>query len=35
MKKRLEAKQIVDKFKLIKDSVNGLFMLDYELGERK
>lgn len=29
------AKQIVDKLRLIKDSVNGLFMLDHELGERK
>ena len=29
------AKQIVDKLKLIKDSANGLFMLDHELGERK
>lgn len=29
------AKQIVDKLKLIKDSMNGLFMLDHELGERK
>jgi ferritin len=29
------AKQIVDKLKLIKDSTNGLFMLDHELGERK
>ena len=29
------AKQIVDKLKLIKDSSNGLFMLDHELGERK
>lgn len=29
------AKQIVDKLKMIKDSVNGLFMLDHELGERK
>jgi len=26
---------IVEKLKLIKDSVNGLFMLDHELGERK
>ncbi len=29
------AKQIVDKLKLIKDSANGLFMLDHQLGERK
>jgi len=29
------AKQIVEKLKLIKDSPNGLFMLDHELGERK
>jgi ferritin len=29
------AKQIVDKLKMIKDSANGLFMLDHELGERK
>jgi ferritin len=29
------AKQIVDKLKLIKDSTNGLFMLDHHLGERK
>ena len=29
------ALQIVDKLKLIKDSANGLFMLDHELGERK
>ncbi len=29
------AKQIVDKLKLIKDSANGLFMLDHELAERK
>jgi ferritin len=29
------AKQIVDKLKLIKDSSNGLFMLDHQLGERK
>jgi len=29
------AKQIVDKLKLVKDSVNGLFMLDHKLGERK
>ena len=29
------AKQVVDKLKLIKDSANGLFMLDHELGERK
>ena len=29
------AKLIVEKLKLIKDSVNGLFMLDHELGERK
>ncbi len=29
------AKQIVDKLRLIKDSVNGLFRLDHELGERK
>jgi ferritin len=29
------AKQIIDKLKLIKDSANGLFMLDHELGERK
>ena len=29
------AKQIVEKLKLIKDSANGLFMLDHELGERK
>lgn len=29
------AKEIVDKLKLIKDSTNGLFMLDHELGERK
>lgn len=29
------AKQIVDKLRLIKDSPNGLFMLDHELGERK
>ena len=26
---------IVDKLKLIKDSMQGLFMLDKELGERK
>ncbi|MBU0467417.1 MAG: ferritin [Nanoarchaeota archaeon] len=26
---------IVEKLKLIKDSTNGLFMLDHELGERK
>jgi len=29
------AKQIVEKLKMIKDSTNGLFMLDHELGERK
>ncbi len=29
------SKQIVDKLKLIKDSNNGLFMLDHKLGERK
>ena len=29
------SKQIVDKLKLIKDSANGLFMLDHKLGERK
>ena len=29
------SKQIVDKLKLIKDSTNGLFMLDHELSERK
>jgi ferritin len=29
------AKLIVEKLKLIKDSANGLFMLDHELGERK
>ncbi|MCU0666954.1 MAG: ferritin [Candidatus Omnitrophica bacterium] len=29
------AKQIVDKLKLIKDNSNGLFMLDHKLGERK
>ncbi|MCM8827005.1 MAG: ferritin [Candidatus Omnitrophica bacterium] len=29
------AKEILDKLRLIKDSVNGLFMLDHELGERK
>ena len=29
------AKQIAGKLKLIKDSVNGLSMLDHELGERK
>ena len=30
-----QAKQIVDKLRLIKDSTNGMFMLDHELGERK
>lgn len=29
------AKQIVDKLKLIKDNSNGLFMMDHELGGRK
>ncbi|MCM8830865.1 MAG: ferritin [Candidatus Omnitrophica bacterium] len=29
------AKGILDKLRLIKDSINGLFMLDHELGERK
>lgn len=29
------AKLIVEKLKRIKDSANGLFMLDHELGERK
>jgi ferritin len=29
------AKQIMEKLRLIKDSTNGLFMLDHELGERK
>ena len=29
------AKQIVEKLKLIKDSTSGLFMLDHQLGERK
>jgi ferritin len=29
------AKLIVDKLKIIKDSIQGLFMLDKELGERK
>jgi len=29
------SKLIVEKLKLIKDSTNGLFMLDHELGERK
>lgn len=29
------SKRIVDKLKRIKDSANGLFMLDHELGERK
>lgn len=29
------AKQIVEKLKMIKDSTNGLFMLDHELGKRK
>ena len=29
------AKKILEKLKLIKDSVNGLFILDHELGERK
>jgi len=29
------AKKILEKLKLIKDSVNGLFMLDHELKERK
>ena len=29
------AKQIVEKLKLIKDSTNGLFMMDHEMGARK
>ncbi len=29
------ARQIVDQLKLIKDSANGLFILDHKLGERK
>ena len=29
------AKEIVDKLKMVKDSKNGLFMLDHRLGERK
>ncbi len=29
------ALQIVEKFKMIKDSANGILMLDHELGERK
>jgi len=35
VEEEVNARQIVDKLKLIKDSANGLFMLDHELGERK
>jgi ferritin len=35
VEEEVNAQQIVDKLKLIKDSANGLFMLDHELGERK
>lgn len=35
VEEEINAKQIIDKLKLTKDSANGLFMLDHELGERK